>query len=157
MQDGEKMRTIQSSRFGEMTVDECLIFDFVGPIIGYNQHKHFALVDHKTDSPFKWLQSLDDENLAFAVTLCGYFDIDYKFELSDEDAEVLGAEGADDILAINIVTIPHECPQDATINLLAPIIINTKNKKAMQVILKDSKFAIRHPLFQNSDESAVCV
>lgn len=157
MQSGEKSLTIKTSRFGEVEVDECLVFDFISPIIGYTGHKRYALVDHQADSPFKWLQSLDDEELAFAVTLCAYFDIKYEFELSDEDAASLGIEKAQDVLALNIVTIPHECPQNATINLLAPIVVNTCNRKAMQVVLRDTKYEIKHPLFQNDEtgESAV--
>ncbi|GBF22711.1 flagellar assembly factor FliW [Candidatus Gastranaerophilus sp. (ex Termes propinquus)] len=150
---------MKTSRFGEVMVDKSLVFDFISPIIGYNDYAHFALVDYKSDSPFKWLQSLEDEELAFAVTLCGYFDIDYEFELTDDDAKLLELKDPDDILALNIVTIPHECPQKATINLLAPIVVNTTNNKAMQVVLRDNnRFAIKHPLFQQtSSESGACV
>jgi len=156
MNNGEKILTIQTSRFGEVKIDECVILEFVSPIIGYNNHKFFALIDYSADSPFKWLQSTHDPELAFAVTLCSYFNIDYQFELSDENAETLGIKDANDILALNIVTIPHECPQNATINLLAPIILNTETKQAMQVILHDQNFEIKHPLFQNKDEYEMC-
>ena len=94
---------------------------------------------------------MEDMDLAFPVTLCSYFDIEYQFELADEDAQKLGIKTADEILALNIVTIPQINPQAATINLLAPIIINTTNNNAMQVILKDSKLPVRHPLFEKEE------
>ena len=146
------MEKINTTRFGEIEVDKDLLFNFVSPIIGYNNKKRFALVDYRPDSPFKWLQSMEDMDLAFPVTLCSYFNIDYQFELSDEDAQKLDIKEANEILALNIVTIPQINPQGATINLLAPIIVNTTNNNAMQVILKDSKFPVRHTLFEKKDE-----
>ncbi len=146
------MEKINTTRFGEIEVDNSLLFNFVSPIIGYNDKKRFALVDYRPDSPFKWLQSMEDMDLAFPVTLCSYFNIDYQFELSDEDAHKLDIKEASEILALNIVTIPQINPQGATINLLAPVIVNTTNNNAMQVILKDTKFPVRHPLFDKKEE-----
>ena len=40
-------------------------------------------------------------------------------------------------------------PQGATINMLAPIVINIKNKKAMQLVLKNTDFQVRYKLFDN--------
>ena len=150
----KQLTKIQTSRFGEVEVDNSLLFNFASPIIGYPNHKEFALVDYRPDSPFKWLQSVQDKELAFPVTLCSYFNIDYQFELSDEDADTLGIKTADEILALNIVTIPQINPHGATINLLAPVVINTSNNKAMQIILKDAvKFPVRHPLFDKKDDT----
>ena len=147
----KNLEKINTTRFGEVEVDNSLLFNFVSPIIGYNDKKRFTLIDYRPDSPFKWLQSMEDMDLAFPVTLCSYFDIEYQFELADEDAQKLGIKTADEILALNIVTIPQINPQAATINLLAPIIINTTNNNAMQVILKDSKHPARHPLFEKEE------
>ncbi len=150
----KNLEKIQTTRFGEVEVDGSLLFNFVSPIIGYSDKKRFTLIDYRPDSPFKWLQSMEDKDLAFPVTLCSYFDIDYQFELSDEDAQTLGIKSADEILALNIVTIPQINPQGATINLLAPIVINTTNNNAMQVILRDSKLPVRHPLFEKQEKKS---
>ena len=146
--------TIETKKFGTVDVNKNAIFNFVSPIIGFNEHKNYTIIDYKPDSPFKWLQSMEDMDLAFPVTLCSYFNIDYQFELSDEDAQTLGVKSADEILAINIVTIPQINPQAATINLLAPIVINTTNNNAMQVILRDSKLPVRHPLFEKQEKKS---
>lgn len=150
----EILQKIKTTRFGEIEIDETLVFDFVSPIIGYNDEKKFALIDWRPDSPFKWLQSLKTPELAFPVTLCSYFQIDYQFELSDQDAQTLGIENAEDVLALNIVTIPQINPKGATINLLAPIIINTQTNAAAQIILKDSNLPVRKPLFENQEKAS---
>lgn len=145
---------IKTSRFGEVEVNESSIFNFVSPILGYDKELEFALIDHHDEkSNFKWLQSTKRDDLAFVVTVAGFFGIDYSFELPENIQEELDIQSADDVLALNIVVIPHENPREATINLLAPLIFNINNQKGSQVILTGSDFRVNHPLFK---KEAVC-
>ncbi len=143
--------TIETKKFGVIDVNKDAIFNFVMPIIGFNDLKKYAIIDYKPDSPFKWLQSLEDMELAFPITLCSFFDIDYKFDIPDEEAQTLGIESADDVFVCNIANIPMSNPQGATINMLAPIVINLTNKKAMQLVLKNTDFQVRYKLFDKTD------
>ena len=142
---------INTVKFGELAIDKNNIFEFVSPIIGFNDLRKYTIVDYKADSPFKWLQSMEDMELAFPVTLCSFFGIDYKFDIPDEEAEKLEIENADDVFVCNIANIPASNPKEATINMLAPIVINLANKKAMQIILKNTEFEVRHRLFDTED------
>lgn len=144
---------IQTTRFGEVEVNEELCFDMVLPILGYENEDKYVLIEHKENSSFRWLQSLKTPDLAFAVTIAGCFGIDYTFELADEPQQALGIVSAEEILALNIVVIPHENPKAATINLVAPLIFNMTNRKGGQVILNDPKLKVNHPLLQ---KEAVC-
>ena len=146
-EDNNNNIIINTAKFGELSVDKNNIFEFVSPIIGFNGLKKYTIVDYKPDSPFKWLQSMEDMELAFPVTLCSFFGIDYKFDIPDDEAEKLEIENADDVFVCNIANIPSSNPQGATINMLAPVVINLQNKKAMQVILKNTNFEVRHKLF----------
>lgn len=148
MQETIKLNT---AKFGEIEVGESSIFEFVIPIIGFDDLKTYTIVDHKPDSPFKWLQSTQDMELAFPVTLCSFFGIDYQFDIPDDEAQMLGIEEADDIFVCNIANIPTSNPQGATINMLAPIIVNTKNKKAGQIVLKNTEFEVRYKLFKQNE------
>ncbi len=143
---------IKTAKFGEVDVDKNSVFDFVSPIIGFENLKQYTIIDYKPDSPFKWLQSMEDGELAFPITLCSFFGIDYQFDIPDEEAEKLKIENADDILVCNIANIPSSNPEGATINMMAPIIINLVNKKAMQLVLKNTDFEIRHKLFEKDTE-----
>ena len=142
---------IKTGKFGEIEIDKSAIFDFVSPIIGFKDLKQYAIVDYKPDSPFKWLQSIEDMDLAFPITLCSFFGINYQFDIPDEEAQLLEIESADDVFVCNIANIPSSNPQSATINMLAPIIVNLKNKKAMQIILKNTDFEVRHKLFEKEN------
>lgn len=152
MSEEKNLITINTTKFGEIEVNRDSIFNFIAPIIGFKELKEYTLVDYKPDSPFKWLQSMEDMDLAFPITLCSFFGIDYQFDIPDEEANQLEITSADDIFVCNIANIPSSNPQGATINMLAPIVINIVNKKAMQIILKNTDFEVRHKLF--NDESA---
>ena len=141
---------ITTTRFGEIVIDDNLIFVFVQPIIGYNKLSKYVLIEHKENSAFKWLQSIEDPALAFPVTSPAFFNIDYQFEIPTEMAEQIELTSADSLISLNIVTIPAANPQKATINLLAPIIINAANKQGMQIILSNSNYPVKYSLFADS-------
>lgn len=144
---------IQTSRFGEIEVEESLLFEMVSPVIGYDGENEFVLVEHKQNSNFKWLQSVKTPDLAFVVTMAGFFGIEYSFELPDSTQEELKIETADDVLVLNICVIPHENPRASTINMLAPLIFNINTRKGAQVILSGTNFKVDFPLFE---KEAVC-
>lgn len=146
---------IQTTRFGEIEVDESLLFELVSPILGYDDETKFVLIEHKTNASFKWLQSVQTPELAFAVTIPGLFGIEYTFELPDTTQEELAIESADDILSLNIALIPHENPRASTVNLLAPLIFNVKTRKGAQVILAGTNFSVHHALF-DFEKEAIC-
>lgn len=143
---------IATTRFGEIEIDENLVFDFVDPILGYEQYAKYALVDYMPDSPFKWLQSVENPDIAFPVTFPAYFGLDYQFVIPEQEAKKLGLTSADELLSVNIACIPQGRPQDATINLLGPIIINAVNKKAMQLVLVNTNHSIKQRLFPGNPE-----
>ena len=135
-----------TTRFGEIDVDENLIFNFELPVLGYDDKK-YILIDVTENPIFKWVQSLETPEISFPVTTPALFGHDYVFELPTHAEELLEIKTAEDVLVFNIACIPGKKPQDATINLLAPLIFNTKNHKAGQVILADSGFKTREKLF----------
>ena len=138
---------INTSRFGEVEVDEELIFNFIEPILGYEQLTKFILLDHTPDSPFKWLQSAEDPGVAFPVTFPAFFGIEYQFVISEEKAKKLELTKAEDLLSFNITCVPQGNPQNATVNLVGPIVVNMVNKKSMQLILTNVSFSTKHKLF----------
>lgn len=138
---------INTSRFGEVEVDESLIFDFIEPILGYEHLSKFVLLDHSPDSPFKWLQSVEDPEVAFPITFPAFFGIDYQFVIPEEKAKKLELVNADNLLSFNISCIPQGNPQNATVNLVGPIVVNMDNKKSMQLVLTNVNFSTKHKLF----------
>lgn len=135
--------TIKAARFGEITVEESSIIHFLSPIFGFEGLLDFVLLDHAQDSPFKWLQSTQDVELAFVVTNPKYFGVNYEFALSEEVAEQLEIKTAEDALVFTIVNIPQDNPGRMTANLLGPLIIHQHLRKAMQIVLNDTEYSTK--------------
>ena len=140
---------IDTEKFGQIEINDDLIFDFVEPVIGYDNLTKYVLVEHSENSSFKWLQSIEDKNLAFPVTSPAFFEIDYQFEIPTDKAEKISLNSVESLISLNIVSIPSNHPRKATINLLAPIIINAANKQGMQIILSSSNYPVKYPLFKD--------
>jgi flagellar assembly factor FliW len=114
---------IQTTRFGEIEIEEGRIFKFILPIIGFNELKDFVIVDINKDNFFKWLQSVEDPSLAFPVVSVFSMNIDYSVDIPDNVVELLKIKNVESLLVMNIASIPQNDPQGTTLNLLAPIIL----------------------------------
>ena len=66
-------------------------------------------------------------------------------EIDDGTAERLGIHETEDTLSLVILTL-GETPQEATANLLAPLVINRHTGHAAQVVLPASDLSTREPL-----------
>jgi flagellar assembly factor FliW len=134
---------VQTSRFGEIEVDDGDIISLPEGLIGFPELVRYVLLDHDTDSPFKWLQSVDDGSMAFVVISPLTFRPDYTVEVTEEEISVLKLEAAEDAVISVIVTIPMD-PKKMSANLKAPLVFNLKNRTGKQVIVKDPQYQTKH-------------
>ena len=141
---------LNTLRFGEVEIDEKRIFKFALPIIGFNELRNFVILDVNKDSFFKWLQSVEDPALAFPIVSVFSMNLDYSIDLPDNVVELLNITDVENLLVMNIASIPQDDPQGTTINLLAPIVFNIGEQLAGQVILSGSGYDISFPLFKNN-------
>lgn len=121
------------------------VLEFVGPVAGFDDHRVFVLAEIDPASLLRSLRSLEDPDVRFLVIPPGPFFPDYAPELSDEWAEALELRAAEDALVLVIVN-PGASPAQATVNLLAPVVINTVTRRAAQVVLGDVDLSLRVPL-----------
>ena len=92
-------------------------------------------------SPFSVLHCLDVEGLDFVVVPPEIFFPDYQAEVDDATAERLGLTGADDAILLVILTLGARA-EDATANLLGPVVINRRTLQAAQVVLAGSGYEV---------------
>lgn len=144
----------ETTRFGQVEIDEDNIIRFVEPIPGFPEAKDFVLIPHKEDSPFAWLQSIEFADVAFLVT--DPFVFFAKYQPTINEAEIADLEDGsventpDGALTVMVIlTVPGE-PRRMTANLKAPVIINTGNNTAKQVILSSEEYTTKHLLFPDS-------
>jgi flagellar assembly factor FliW len=141
---------INTLRFGEIEVADERVFDFVLPIIGFDELKKFVIIDLNKESFFKWLQSTEDPSLAFPVVSVFSMNVDYSIDVPDNVVDALKIKNVESLLVLNIASIPQDDPQGTTLNLLAPIIFNLDEHIAGQVILSGSGYDVSFPLFKKN-------
>jgi len=135
---------VETKHFGTIEAEESDILDFVNGLPGFDEMRKYVLINSvEGESPFKWLQSIEESQLAFAVVDPFIIKKDYHFEIDAETEKNLGIEKAEDVATLSIIVIPED-PKRMTMNLRAPLIINIKNKKAQQIILDTDKYTVRH-------------
>ena len=139
---------IKTTRFGEIEIDENNVITFVSPIWGFDKFRKFVLIETSSDNPLLFLQSLDDEALAFVVVNPQYFRPNYKIEIAKNDLNMLTPGDTEDLVALCIVVIPKDNPENMTANLKAPIIYDTKKNVAGQFLSLNEEYNVRHKILE---------
>ena len=132
----------QSTRFGSLELDDEQVIEFPSGLIGLGGSR-YALVATDEDTPFRWLQSLEDPDLALPVTNPFLFFGDYAVKLSDADSARIGTDDPD---AVDVwVTVRAAADaEDVTVNLKAPIVVH--GGRGIQVINEATQAGVRTPL-----------
>jgi flagellar assembly factor FliW len=145
---------IKTKPFGEIEVSEKQQIDFKNGILGFEDIKTFFLLDAEKDSPFYWLQAKEIPEIAFVIIDPAYVVENYKLDIAKKDLDDLDIKDQSDMLILSIVTI-YEKPEDITVNLLGPIIINKNLRRGKQVINQNDEYEIKHPLLsKKGDDNA---
>ena len=141
---------IKSTRFGEFEVSEELIVQFPEGLPGFEDQKQFAFLPYTVDednSPFAYMQSVQDPDLTLLLADPFLFFKHYSLNLNDEDAAQLGLSDSEETAGVyGVVAVPEKIDQ-MTVNLVAPIVVNWKEQKGMQIILNRSPYSTKHLLF----------
>jgi flagellar assembly factor FliW len=134
---------INTSRFGEVEINEGDMISLPEGLIGFPELNQFILLDHDNDSPFKWLQSSSDPTMAFIVISPLSFRPDYMVEVTEEEVAALKLTNPNEAVISVIVTIPMD-PKKMSANLKAPLVFNLSNRLGKQVVLKDPQYQTKH-------------
>ena len=139
--------TFQSSRFGELTVPETSIIEFPTGLVGFPRKMRFVMLDYK--APFSWLHSIEDPNLAFVVI--DGFEVgktfNYKPPMNDKEIDL---QESDEFAVLIIVTVRSN-PKLTTANLKAPVFVNIRNRRGVQVIYDNPELSTRHMLWAKEE------
>jgi flagellar assembly factor FliW len=136
---------IQSSRFRWLSVEDNRIMTFPRGLLGFPTHKRFALIQTNSENYFFWLQSIDDPTLAFVVTDPGIFFKDYNVPVREETVTELELDEPE---FLQTFAICNRVGEWLTGNLLGPLLVNSKNRLATQVVLTEKKWTTRQPLLK---------
>jgi flagellar assembly factor FliW len=132
---------INTTRFGEIDIEEDKIISFPLGIPGFPHLKQYILLDYK--DPIKWLHAVDDPDVAFIVAEPFSLFPDYSLTVEDDIEEFLEIKDVGDTVVLVILNV-----SDNTLNanLKAPLIVNIAKLKAIQIILEDDRYSFRTPV-----------
>ena len=134
---------IQTLRFGPLEVDDDRIITFPDGLLGFPQHRRYALIQTSADPVFFWLQSVDDAGLAFVVCDPLAFIPDYQVPIRREDVHALQLCELTDCQVLVIINKVHGT---VTGNLLGPLVIGAHSLLGKQLVLSDKRYSTRHVL-----------
>jgi flagellar assembly factor FliW len=143
---------IHTINFGDLDIAEDKVITFKEGLPGFPQIHRFVALELEELKPFQYLQSLDDPPIALFVINPFLVDPSYEFRLADSDMEDLKSNNSAELAVYTVATIPED-PSQATLNLMAPIVINEKARLGKQVILIDSQYSVHHPLLSGMNQN----
>ena len=140
---------LKTKHFGEVSYDDESVILFEEGLPGFGDAKNFILLADNPDDLFHWLQSTEDEELAFVLMDVKQIKPDYNPRIPPETIESL--EDGNPLYYYNIAVVPEDL-QDMRVNLRAPIIINKNARRAKQVIASNEEYGLRHYIFEEINQ-----
>ena len=141
---------VKTRHFGDVEVEESKIITMENGLFGFENYKKYVLLyDSSTDEipNIQWLQSIDEELLALPVMIPTTIVGEYNPVVEDESLECLGEWNEESISMLVTVTVPIDV-KNMSINLKAPIIINTSTMKGCQVIAENPEYEVKHQIYE---------
>lgn len=143
---------IETSRFGQVEVDENRLITFEEGILGFPNEHDYALIQTGEGSGFYWLQSADCKELAFVVCDPRLFVADYQVPVKLEELQKIGITEPS---SAQVFIIVNKVDNLLTGNLQGPLVVNVQNRCARQLVLSDKRYSTRHPLMRVPNLAAV--
>jgi flagellar assembly factor FliW len=120
------------------------VIEFVGPILGFEDERSFALSPLEATGTLWTLESTRTPQLRFVVAAPQPFFPDYVPVVDDAAVAQLQADGAE-LTVLVILTVDGPI-RAATANLLAPVVLAPAQQRAMQIVLTDDTHSVHAPL-----------
>lgn len=140
--------------FGTIDIEDEKVITLEGGMIGFPFLQKFTLIfdeeKEKKATSIMWLQSMDEGEVAFPVMHPNEIKPDYNPTVNDEMLVPLGELDEENTYVLVTVTAAAEA-KETTVNLKAPIVINTDTKKGCQIIVEDD-YPVKFNLYQAMQE-----
>lgn len=131
----QSIRKLATEQFGEILIEERHIFTFPDGLLGFEDLRQFIIVRDERTEPVRWLLSVEHPELSFPVISPFFLVADYS----------PGKEYCDfqRYTPLAILTLGAG---GATANLKAPVILDVRQQRGMQIIIPSDKYSTAHPI-----------
>ncbi len=136
---------LSNTRFGTINYEEGDPILLPKGMIGMPDMVNYLILDFEDETPFKWMQSLDDPTMGFLIADPLLFNPDFSLALSEEDSEGLQVNAPEDLAVFVICTFRGKW-SGTTGNLMGPIIVHIDKRLGCQIIVEDASFSTHEPV-----------
>jgi flagellar assembly factor FliW len=142
------MPAVDTKNFGKVPYEPGAEIEFPGGVPAFEDHRKFVLIQIPKTHPLLFLQSLDNPNVCFPVLRALSVDPLYRLRLTKEDLRRLDLPTSrqprlGEVIECLVVVALRE--SGATANLLAPVVINFRKMRAVQVV-SEEPYSLQHPI-----------
>ena len=135
---------VQSSRFGTIELDDQEVINFPAGLIGFPDETSFVMLRPRPESPIAWLHSTQTSWFALPVVSADALQADISGTLS-EASKASGIVASDESFAVMAVLNAPGAGFPASVNLMAPIIVNAETRQGAQLLLESSNYSTQEP------------
>jgi flagellar assembly factor FliW len=150
------MPTVDTKYFGAMPYEEESCFEFPWGLPAFEEERRFLPLEMPGHKPLVFLQSTANPALCFIALPVLAADPKYALAVSPDDLQALSLAGGrqpaigPEVLVLTLLSIHEDAP--ATANLLAPVVVNLANRRAVQAVRYDSLYSHAQPLACQKEE-----
>lgn len=152
------MPSLDTKNLGTISWEPGSEIEFPGGLPGFEERRRFVAVHFGHTDPLFFLQSVEDAALCFTTLPVRAIDPDYRLAVSREDLGLVGLPAnrqpriGDEIHCLAVLSVRET---GVTANLLAPILINLKNLKAVQSVVHEGDYSHQYNLARQ-EAAAAC-
>lgn len=137
--------------FGEVEYEPEELIHFSNGLFGFEEEQDFLLLPFEDSGTLFSLQSVKTPQLTFVVIDPFTLDPTYAPRLDYEELQKLGVKRSEELYYYTMCSV-KEPVSESTVNFKCPIAINEGTRQAMQVILENGPYYMRHRLGDFSEE-----
>jgi flagellar assembly factor FliW len=136
----QTLSVLKTTRFGDLAAPEAERFRLLRPLAGFPDTHFLVKVALPRQTPFVWLQSVEEGAVAFATAPAAWLRPDYRVVLAVWDQELWGTATEAEVVAL------LSFQNGATANLAAPILLDPARRTALQILNQPGAWGTAEPL-----------
>ncbi len=141
------MAQLLTKYFGWIDAAPEAFIEFPTGLPGFERERRFVQIRAPAHEPLIFLQSATTPDLCFLAAPIEAVDDRYELEIAPEESRALDLpeqarpEIGGDVEALVLLSLAVE--GGATANLLAPVVLNPRSRKAVQAVRRDRRYSSR--------------
>ena len=141
---------INTRDFGTVSLDEDALYHFPEGLYGFENIQEYCVFSQSFDEEiaFLYLQAKDSLDPCFLVFEPWDLYPNYAPSLLEADLNALDSTGPEELIFLAITTISPN-PEELSLNVKSPVVLNPKTRTGRQVILENRDYPIRFQPFLN--------